>query len=343
MIFILRTFMVFRPDLTWRDLQWLCVESGVLINPQDPDWRQNGARRFFSHKYGFGKLDAAVILEKARHWKLVNTQTRLIFNTKTVNKPIPSKSDNGLSTVITVPDNDETRQMRHIEQVTVTVNLFHPFRGCLEIDLISPSGMVSELATRRRFDYGTRLDQWTFMTVANWGERPQGNWTLRVRNRIDSRQGHFYSWSMGIYGEKDRAPIPIPIPIPIPPNVSNQSSSTTEDIDNSTSTIQPLPAPSDSKSQDDDDTDDDTPPPTPIGPLPDTLPDTLPTIGTIDANPTLSYLKGTFENLALITAAIGGVGMVLILCMVTGFLFFSRPRTSRTTFRRPSQYTPITD
>ncbi|KAJ3313513.1 hypothetical protein HDU76_002631, partial [Blyttiomyces sp. JEL0837] len=47
-----------RPELSWRDVQQLIVETSQITDPEDPDWVRNGAGRLVSHKYGFGRLDA---------------------------------------------------------------------------------------------------------------------------------------------------------------------------------------------------------------------------------------------------------------------------------------------
>ena len=259
-------------------------------------------------------MDATILVENAKKWKLIGPQISLRPNTQMVGQSIPPRSNSGLKSVIHIPDTVETRQLRQVEHVTVTVNIAHPYRGSLEIDLISPSGMISKLATRRKEDFGTRLNQWTFMTVANWGELPQGNWTLHVRNPTDPRAGYFYEWSMRIYGERgeytpEPEPIPEPVPEPTPSPITNTSDPTTES--NITNDL----------------------PPTPIPPSPE--PDTVPISNTstdpirvIDANPALSYAKGTMENVALTVAAIGGL-VAVFLTSIGMFFFVIRPQINR--------------
>ncbi|WVQ93527.1 hypothetical protein IAU59_000601 [Kwoniella sp. CBS 9459] len=63
-----------RPDLTWRDLQHLSVRNAVYFNDDDPDWEKTAAGRMFSYKYGYGKLDAGLLVEAAEQWKLIKPQ-----------------------------------------------------------------------------------------------------------------------------------------------------------------------------------------------------------------------------------------------------------------------------
>ncbi|EEB95885.1 hypothetical protein MPER_05077, partial [Moniliophthora perniciosa FA553] len=38
-----------RPDLTWRDVQHLCVQTARMINPDDPDWEPTAEGRLYSY------------------------------------------------------------------------------------------------------------------------------------------------------------------------------------------------------------------------------------------------------------------------------------------------------
>ncbi|KAG6805091.1 hypothetical protein H0H93_005637, partial [Arthromyces matolae] len=62
------------PELSWRDIQHLCVENARMINPDDPDWETTASGRPFSYKYGFGVLDAAKYVTAAQKWELVKPQ-----------------------------------------------------------------------------------------------------------------------------------------------------------------------------------------------------------------------------------------------------------------------------
>lgn len=43
------------PDLTWRDVQNILVNTAKITDPTDSDWKTNGAGHFINHKYGFGR------------------------------------------------------------------------------------------------------------------------------------------------------------------------------------------------------------------------------------------------------------------------------------------------
>ena len=59
------------PNLTWRDVQHILVLTSWKEHLQSPTWITNGAGLQFSHKFGFGVLDAAAIVNRALNWVAV--------------------------------------------------------------------------------------------------------------------------------------------------------------------------------------------------------------------------------------------------------------------------------
>ncbi|RUO96466.1 subtilase, partial [Jimgerdemannia flammicorona] len=206
-----------RPDLTWRDMQHLCVQTAVFFNPNDDEWQLLPSGRRFNHKYGYGKLDAFRIVEAAKTYKNVGPQVRLEMPVKEIELNIP-ETDVGLVSVIQVEEESiDKAALGRLEHVTVTVNIEHQRRGDLEIYLVSPNEIVSELAPKRKFDQNQEgLKNWTFMTVKHWEENPVGNWTLHVldRSNLDST-GRFIDWQIKFWGERDPAFVGEPNPTPL--------------------------------------------------------------------------------------------------------------------------------
>ena len=62
------TLYFYSPNLSWRDVQYILVYSSNPRVAQDSNWATNGAGLRFSHKYGFGLIDAAALVNRARHW-----------------------------------------------------------------------------------------------------------------------------------------------------------------------------------------------------------------------------------------------------------------------------------
>jgi kexin len=63
-----------RPELSWRDVQHVLIHTAVHFNPEDPDWEKTASGRWFSYKYGYGRIDAGRVVEEARKWELRKPQ-----------------------------------------------------------------------------------------------------------------------------------------------------------------------------------------------------------------------------------------------------------------------------
>ncbi len=54
-------------------MQHLVVLTSNPKFPKDPDWHTNGVGLSVSHKYGFGIIDAAALVNRAMNWVTVPT------------------------------------------------------------------------------------------------------------------------------------------------------------------------------------------------------------------------------------------------------------------------------
>lgn len=91
----------------------------------------------------------------------------------------------------------------HVEQITVTVDISASKRGAVYIRLVSPHGIVSRLAQQRPHDNDeSGFNNWTFSSVAHWGEKPAGTWTIQVINtEPDKQKVAFHGWQLRLFGE----------------------------------------------------------------------------------------------------------------------------------------------
>jgi len=174
------------PDLTWRDLQWVVVNSSSshVFDHRD-EWQVNGAGFAYSHSFGFGALNIADALDLARGW---------------INVPefkIQTQGARASATSILV--DPETSDVTTTEQVMLVLSLSPSrgkTRGDISVTLISPQGTRAYLATRRVYDFhvGT-ITNWPFSATCFWGEDPRGTWTLEISNAIV-----LDDWDLNIYG-----------------------------------------------------------------------------------------------------------------------------------------------
>ncbi|KAK0947698.1 pheromone processing endoprotease [Friedmanniomyces endolithicus] len=195
--------MEVNPHLTWRDIQYLTVLTAVRID-QPSDWAMNKALgREFSHQYGYGKADAYAFVELAKNWTNVKPQAWFYSPWLHVKHPIP-QGDQGLASTFDVTaDMLRKANLERLEHVTVTMNVQHTRRGDLSVELRSPSGMVSHIATHRRNDAASAgYVDWTFMSVAHWGESGVGSWTVVVKDtNVNEHNGTFTDWKLKLWGE----------------------------------------------------------------------------------------------------------------------------------------------
>lgn len=158
-----------RPELTWRDLQYILMETAVPVSEDDGSWQVLPSGRKFSHDWGFGKVDTYTMVQLAKTWELVKPQAWLDSPWLRVHQPIP-EGDNGLLSRYTVTaDHMKNANFAKLEHVTVTMNVKHTRRGDLSVELRSPAGIVSHLSVARENDNTVAgYDDWTFMSVAHW-------------------------------------------------------------------------------------------------------------------------------------------------------------------------------
>jgi len=158
-----------RPDLSWRDMQYLAMDTAVPVHLDDEAWQTTTIGKKYSHTFAYGKLDSYAIVEAAKTWKNVKPQAWLFSPWIHVNQDIP-QGEKGIAVSFEVTqDMVKEANLERLEHVTVTMNVEHGRRGDLSVDLISPNKIVSHLAVTRTPDESTEgYDDWTFMSVVHW-------------------------------------------------------------------------------------------------------------------------------------------------------------------------------
>jgi kexin len=192
-----------RPDLTWRDMQWLNVMSAVPFTNEPSDWQDTYIGKKYSHQFAYGKLDSYAIVEAAKTWQLVKPQSWFFSPWIHVKHEIP-QGDQGLhSTFEVTADMLKEVNLERLEQVTVIMNIEHTRRGDLSVELKSPANLTSHLSTTRKSDEAARgYVNWEFMSVVHFGEPGIGNWTIIVKDtNVNDHSGTFTDWKLKLFGE----------------------------------------------------------------------------------------------------------------------------------------------
>jgi kexin len=191
---VLALLLQSRPDLTWRDVQYLLVLSSAKAAARVPDWGdlsqresngwiKNGAGLYYHHHIGFGRLDTHWLLDMASTWQLVNPET----TTVTAEADIGDGVNVGKSPDPVVLDVQVYGTGNYmIERVILTVSLSHTRRGDVSYQVTSPSGTTSQMAVVRPKDKSkSGLQGWGFVSVAFWGEGMFGQWTISVTDNVN--------------------------------------------------------------------------------------------------------------------------------------------------------------
>ena len=193
------------PELTWRDTQYVSAMAAVPINEGDGEYQMTALGQKYSNKYGFGKIDAEILIKQAQEWKNVKPQAWHYSDVQVVDKKIDAKpgQDSGVITSAITISKEYLLAMNleRVEHVTVKVNIDSQVRGKLDVRLISPFGVVSQLARKRDLDTAKGgLDNWTFMSVAHWGEDGLGDWKLEVSTALGNAVT-VKDWQLFLFGE----------------------------------------------------------------------------------------------------------------------------------------------
>ena len=78
------------PNLGWRDMQHIIIQTSKKQHLMAKDWQTNGVGREFSHRYGYGLIDAGAMVDLAQKWTNVPKIQRIY--SKVVVKPGTRKS-----------------------------------------------------------------------------------------------------------------------------------------------------------------------------------------------------------------------------------------------------------
>ena len=202
------------PQLTWRDVKLILAGSARRNDASDAGWL-TGAPKYeasadsyeFSHRYGFGVVDAAEAVKLAQGWVNVSELTE------------ESAASTGAALVIgdraTAEGSVELGAgVYFTEFVEVSITMDAPNLRSLDLELVSPTGKVSELlvADTDRSSHVVLSAEGGAIRLGSarhLGEDPSGRWTLRVRDQVSGGAvARLWSWSITAYGHRQTTPGP---------------------------------------------------------------------------------------------------------------------------------------
>ena len=185
------------PNLTWRDVQHILVQSSQKVDSDHPNWFKTEANRDYNNAYGYGLVDAVAAVNLAKNWEGFGNEVSVNTGRVVVDSYILDDNNAGVTSETFV------HHSINIETIEVSVRIDHSDRGDLNLFLESPNGIISELVRENSADLEENYNNWTFTTVVHWDENSFGLWKLKVNDTVDQTAGTWKHWNMTMYGSAE--------------------------------------------------------------------------------------------------------------------------------------------
>ncbi len=182
-----------RPDLSWRDVRHVLLNSARRNDPAHASWGQNGAGHWINERYGYGAVDAAAAVALAETWRRASHEISADSGVVPVQLAIPDNNTTGVTQSLEISED------LRLESVEVVLNVTTTYVGDLEIVLTSPDGTQSVLA-RRRNDSTDHLNNFVFTSERLWDERSAGTWSLRMADLASGDRATWVNWQLVLHG-----------------------------------------------------------------------------------------------------------------------------------------------
>ncbi|MEZ5649736.1 MAG: S8 family serine peptidase [Burkholderiaceae bacterium] len=203
---VVALMLAVNPQLTWRDVQQVLVRSARQNDPSDPGWSTNFGLHF-NPKFGFGVVDAKAAIDLATGWTSIgNSDDQLICGPFTSNPNLVLPDANPTVTTISDVITVSGCAIDSIEFIELRLTTSHQYDGDLRIDLESPNGLISPLASERACQGSAAsnpcgaYNDWPFGLVRHMGEGSNGTWTIRIADAQANDTGQLVRWSLRFYG-----------------------------------------------------------------------------------------------------------------------------------------------
>jgi subtilisin-like proprotein convertase family protein len=182
------------PELTWRDVQHVLVESARKNDPNHAGWATNDGGYHVNYNYGFGAVDAGAAVTLAEDW--VNVAHEVVVDTGVVpvNLEIPDNDPNGVTETASIVDDVR------IETIELILNVETTFVGDLKIVLRGPSGIRSVLAEQRFGDGQDNYVDYVFTSFRHWGETSTGDWEITISDLSSPDAATWIDYRLVFYG-----------------------------------------------------------------------------------------------------------------------------------------------
>jgi subtilisin-like proprotein convertase family protein len=184
------------PDLTWRDVMHVLIESARKVDPTNSLWTTNAAGYDINYNYGFGAIDAEQLVLTAASWTNVAPEVSATSGVQTVGVAVPDNNTTGVTQTVNIAEDIK------IEAVELVLNLTTTYVGDYQVTLTSPQGTESILAVRRN-DSNDNYTNYIFTSHRPFGESSAGDWTVRVQDLASGDPGTWVNYTVNVYGTEN--------------------------------------------------------------------------------------------------------------------------------------------
>ncbi len=201
--------------LTWRDIKLILAATARKVDARDNGWEEGAVkydstleRYHYNYEYGFGLVDAKAAVDMAVGWTNAPAFREIEVSSNNLNLSIPDDIGGEYPTPVTASLTVEPH-VSFVEYVHVRVDLENSSFRDLEIELVSPEGVVSVLSPSLEdypftFALGEPWDgTFQFGTAKHLGENGAGEWTLRISDHVKLDDGTLRAWEITMYGHGD--------------------------------------------------------------------------------------------------------------------------------------------
>ncbi len=213
---IVALMLAVRPELTWRDVRLILAETARKNDPGNALWTSNFSYNYHP-SYAFGVANAQAAVARAANWVSVGNSSTLQSCgpfSRTVNLSVGDATGTTSANAVPGPTVEDAQAIgasscgiTKIEYIEVKFAATHTASGDLRVRLVSPNGLISELASSRvcqgscgSYGDANGANPWGFGSVRHLGEAVAGNWRLQVNDMIPVDVGVVRNWSIRFWG-----------------------------------------------------------------------------------------------------------------------------------------------
>lgn len=186
------------PGMDVRLAKHILARTSTVVNPTDSTvssdlgWRANTAGLSFNQNYGFGLVNGDAFVNMVSQFQV----TPLVIvnsGTQTVGLQVPDNNNTGITRTFT----NTTPGL--LEEIVVSLNIAHTFRGNLTAFLTNPAGnYTSRLFVTSAGDNSDGI-VWDFVDNAFWGEQALGTWSITVKDLAPADLGTWNSFAISFH------------------------------------------------------------------------------------------------------------------------------------------------